>query len=133
MIAAVTREMRFVIIATVIVAAATTGFYFLGRHIRYALEDRPHVASIKWHLRTLVAGQTAYRSDGPAYATDVMRVWEPPADSTARGIRLRITAADADGFIAEGRSDYWTGRCVVALGRSAGDSLPPGEPVCYRD
>lgn len=133
MIAAVTREVRFLIIAVVLVAASVAGFYFLARHIRYALADRPHVAMLKLQLRVLAAGQEVYRSDSRTYASDVMRVWLSPADNSAHGVQLRIIAADSNGYIAEGRSTGWEGRCVLAVGRLAGDSLPPGETVCYPD
>jgi len=133
MIAAVTREARFVVITAVIVAAAVIGFYLLAQHIRSGLAERPHVANIKQQLRALAAGQAAYRSQHHTYAGDVIRVWVPANDNSAQGVRLRIIAADSSGYMAEGRSDGWDGRCVLAAGRSAGDSLPPGQPVCSRD
>ena len=130
MIAGVTRLQRFLIIVAVLVALAAGGFYLLARHFRSALVHRPFVASISQQLRVLVSGQMTYRSENRSYTTEVLRVWRAPADSTARGVRLRIIAADAHGFIAEGRSDYWDGRCVVAIGRYVGDSLTTGIPVC---
>jgi uncharacterized protein YneF (UPF0154 family) len=130
MIAGVRRLPRFLIIVAVLVALATVGFYLLARHIRSALVDRPHIAAISGQLRALVSGQVAYRTEHRSYTTDVQRVWHAPADSAARGVRLRIISADADGFIAEGRSDYWAGHCVVATGRYTGDSLTTGIPVC---
>ena len=133
MIAAVTREARFVVSTAVIVAAAVIGFYVLARQIRYGLAERPYIATIKLHLRALAAGQARYLSERRTYATDVMRVWAPPVDGSAQGVRLHVIAADSGGYIVEGRSAGWEGRCVLAVGRSAGDSLPPGEPVCYRD
>jgi hypothetical protein len=131
MIAAVTHEKRFLLITAGILAAAVLGLYFLAQHIRYALADRPFVATISGELRSLVKGQTSFQTENRSFTTDVKRIWRAPADSTARGIRLLVLAADADGFIAEGRSDYWTGRCVVAVGRYTGDSLTAGEPVCH--
>ena len=133
MIAAMTREVRFLVIAAVLVAASVVGFYLLARHIRYGLADQPHIAMLKLQLRIVAAGQEVYRRDSHTYASDVMRVWFPPGDSMARGIRLRIVAADSTGYIAEGGSTGWDGRCVLAVGQFAGDSLPPGETVCYRD
>lgn len=130
MIAGVRRLPRFLIIVAVLVALAAVGFYLLARHVRRALVDQPHIAAIAGQLRALVSGQIAFRSTHRSYTTDVLRVWRAPADSTARGIRLRIIAADAEGFIADGRSDYWDGRCVVATGRYTGDSLTVGIPVC---
>ena len=133
MIAAVTREARFVVLTAVIVAAAVIGFYVLARQIRYGLAERPHIANITLQLRALAAGEAAYFSQHHRYASDVIRVWVPPNDNSAQGVRLRILAADSSGYMAEGRSDGWDGRCVLAVGRSAGDSLQPGEPLCSRD
>jgi len=129
----VTREVRFILITTVIVAAGIIGLYFLAEHIRYGLAERPYIANIKQQLRALAAGQAAYLGEHRMYASDVLRVWVPPTDNTAHGVRLRLIAADSSGYMAEGRSVGWDGRCVLAVGRSAGDSLPPGEPVCSRD
>ena len=128
-----TREVRFAVITTVIVAAAVIGFYLLARHIRYGLAERPYIANIKQQLRALAAGQAAHFTEHHTYATDVIRAWVPPHDNTAQGVRLQILAADSSGYIAEGRSDAWNGRCMLAVGKAAGDSLPPGEPVCSRD
>ena len=128
-----TREVRFVLITTVIVVAGVIGLYFLAGHIRYGLAERPHVANVKQQLRALAAGQSAHLERHHTYTTDVIRVWVPPSDNSAQGVRLRIVAADSSGYMAEGRSDGWDGRCVLAIGRWAGDSLPPGEPVCSRD
>lgn len=124
--------MRFLVITSVIVAAAIIGFYFLARQIRSGLAERPYVAGIKQQLRALAAGQDAYLAQQHRYATDVIRVWVPPSDNSAQGIQLHIIDADSSGYIAEGRSAGWEGRCVLAVGRAAGDSLPAGEPVCYR-
>jgi uncharacterized protein YneF (UPF0154 family) len=128
----VTREIRFVVITTVIVAASIAGFYFLARHIQYGLAERPHIASIKEQLRALAAGQRAYHNEQGTYSTDVVRVWMPQGAS-GQGISLRMLAADSAGYVAEGRSVGWDGRCVVAVGPLAGDSLPPGEVVCQGD
>jgi hypothetical protein len=129
----VKREVRFLIITSVIVVAAVMGFYLLARQIRYGLAERPYIATIKQQLRVLAAGQVSHHRASGTYATEVVRVWMPPADGSAQGIRLRVVVADSDGYIAEGRSAGWEGRCVLAVGRLAGDSLPPGEPVCQRD
>lgn len=125
--------MRFVVITTVIVVAAIIGFYLLARHIRYGLAERPYIANVKYQLRALAAGQAVYFNQHRAYAMDVIRVWVPPTDNTAQGIQLRMLSADSSGYLAEGRSAGWEGRCVLAAGRAAGDSMPAGEPVCYRD
>ena len=121
---------RFLVVAAVFVAAAVVGFYVMARNLRTALGDRPFVAAITEQLRVLVAGQQAYHNEHRSYTTDVLRVWRSPADSTARGVRIRVIAADADGFIAEGLSDHWNGRCLVAVGRYTGDSLTKATPVC---
>lgn len=123
--------MRFVVVTTVVVAAAVAGFYLLARHIRYGLAERPYIANIKQQLRALAAGQVAHFNQHRTYTTDVIRVWTQP--SGAQGIQLRVLTADSSGYIAEGRSDAWDGRCVLAVGSAAGDSLPGAEPVCARD
>ena len=133
MIGSVTRELRFGLITTVIVAAAIAGFYLLARQIRYGLAERPYVANLKQQLRALAAGQSAHLEQHHTYTTDVMRVWVPPSDNSAQGVQLRVLGADSTGYVAEGRSAGWDGRCVLAVGRWAGDSLPQREPVCYRD
>lgn len=133
MIAAVTREARFVVITAVIVAAAVVGFYLLAQHIRSGLVEQPHIAAIKLQLRALARGQDVHFREHHTYTSDVTRVWPPPTDNSAQGIQLWIRAADATGYRAEGRSGSWSGRCVLAVGTAAGDSLPPGEPVCSRD
>jgi hypothetical protein len=46
-------------------------------------------------------------------------------------VHTRIVAASDSGFLVEGRSDYWTGRCLLALGSFAGESLKAGAPRCY--
>lgn len=124
--------MRFVVVATVILIAALIGFFLLSRQIRSGLE-RPYPVNIRLQLRALAAGQAAHFREHRAYSLEITRVWIPPADNTAQGVQLRIIAADSDGYIAEGRSAGWDGRCLLAVGTAAGDSLPPGEPVCYSD
>lgn len=124
--------MRFVVVTTVVVAAALIGFYLLSRQIRSGL-SRAYPANVKQHLRALAAGQAAHFKERHIYAIDVTRVWVLPADNTAQGVRLHIIAADSTGYVAEGRIAGWDGWCVLAVGRAAGDSLPPGEPVCHSD
>ena len=80
-------------------------------------------------LCALTSAQEAYRRDSLSYTSEVARVWRPSAET--QGIEIRILKAGADGFLAEGRHADWAGRCVIAVGRSAGDSLPVGEPVCH--
>jgi hypothetical protein len=129
MIAAVTYTQRFLVIVAVITAAAAVGLYFLGRHIRYALQDRPYIAAVKTELRALAVAQDSFRVEQSTYATDVAAI-RPPRIRTS-GVRLQILRADSSGFIAEGLHDVWTGRCVVALGRYVADSLIRGEPKCH--
>jgi uncharacterized protein YneF (UPF0154 family) len=129
----VKREVRFLVITTVIVAAAVIGFYLVAKSLRSNLGERPYAAAIKQQLRLLAAGQEIHHSASGTYAAEVVRVWAPPADGSAQGIRLHIVAADSRGYIAEGRSIAWDGRCVLALGHFAGDSLLPGEVVCQGD
>jgi hypothetical protein len=103
--------------------------YFGARWLRRELTDKPYVANVKSQLRSLAAAQEAFRRDSLSYTSEVARVWHPSAET--QGVEVRILDAGADGFLAEGRHDAWTGRCVIAVGRYASDSLPPGEPVCY--
>lgn len=127
------REVRFLIITAVIVGVAVIGFYLVAKSLRSNLGERPYAAAIMEQLRLLAAGQVSHHSASGTYATDVVRVWAPPADGSTQGIQLHIVAADASGYIAEGRSGAWGGRCVLAVGHFAGDSLPPGEAVCHGD
>lgn len=127
------REVRFLIITAVIVVSAVIGFYLVAKSLRSNLGERRYAAAIRQQLRALAAGQEIHHSASGTYSADVVRVWVPPADGSAQGIQLHIVAADASGYIAEGRSGAWGGRCVLAVGPFAGDSLPPGETVCHGD
>jgi hypothetical protein len=123
------HQTRTVLILGAIVVACVGALYFGARWLRRELTDKPYVANVKSQLRSLAAAQEAFRRDSLSYTSEVARVWHPSAET--QGVEVRILDAGADGFLAEGRHDAWTGRCVIAVGRSVGDSLPPGEPVCY--
>ena len=128
MVAGVHRVRTIVILGALLVGAIAALYYgmiWCGRELR----DKPYVANVKSQLRSLAAAQEVYRRDSLSYTSEVARVWHPSAET--QGIEIRILEAGADGFLAEGRHDAWAGRCVIAVGRSAGDSLPVGEPVCY--
>lgn len=129
MIAAMTRLQRFLVIAAVLVAMALVGFYILARHSRSALVDRPYIAAVKTELRALAVAQDSFRAVRSTYATDLAAI--RPRQSRLAGVQLQILRADSGGFVAEGRHDIWTGRCVVALGRYIADSLIRGEPKCH--
>ncbi len=124
-----THTKRFLIIVAAITATAAVGLYVLGRHIRHALVERPYIAAVKSELRALSVAQDSFRVARSTYTTDVATI-RPPRTWIA-GVELQILRADSSGFVAEGRHTVWTGRCVVALGRYAADSLTPGEPKCH--
>ncbi len=121
------RRPLIIIVATLV--AALVGFYFLAEHIRYQLADQPYIGAVQTDLRALAAAQAKYRTTNAEYASDMAQL---PAhrDSTV-GAHIRIVAASAEGFLAEGHHDSWAGRCLIALGAYAGDSLKAGEPRCY--
>lgn len=125
-----TRLQRFLVIAVILVATSLGGFYILARHIRAALVDRPYIAAVKTELRALAVAQDSLHAVRSTFATEIAAIRSPR--SSVAGVQLEIVRADSSGFVAEGRHDSWTGRCVVALGRYAADSLIPGEPKCQR-
>ena len=123
------HQTRTVAILSSIIVVSVVALYFGGQWLRRELADKPYVANVKTQLRALAAAEAAYRRDSLAYTSEVARVWHPSAETNS--IEIRILEAGADGFLAEGRHDAWAGRCVIAVGRSAGDSLLVGEPVCH--
>ena len=123
------HKVRTIVILSVVLLGAIVALYYGLQWFGRELRDKPYVANVKSQLRSLAAAQEAFRRDSLSYTSEVARVWHPSAET--QGIEIRILEAGADGFLAEGRHDAWAGRCVIAVGRSAGDSLPPGEPVCY--
>jgi hypothetical protein len=123
------HQTRTVAILSSIIVVCVVALYFGGQWLRRELADKPYVANVKTQLRALTAAQEAYRRDSLSYTSEVARVWHPSAET--KSIEIRILEAGADGFLAEGRHAAWAGRCVIAVGRSAGDSLPVGEPVCH--
>ena len=123
------HRIRTVVILGVLLVGAIAALYYGVQWFGRELRDKPYVANVKTQLRSLAAAEEAYRRDSLAYTSEVTRVWHRSAET--QGVEVRILAAGADGLLAEGRHDSWAGRCVIAVGRSAGDSLPVGEPVCY--
>ena len=123
------HKIRTIVILGVLLVGAIAALYYGLQWFGRELRDKPYVANVKSQLRALATAEKAYRTDSLSYTSEVARVWHPSAET--QGVEVRILDAGADGFLAEGRHDDWTGRCVIAVGRSAGDSLPPGEPVCY--
>jgi len=130
MIAAV-HQTRTIVILVLLFVAAIAGLYYGVRWFGRELRDKPYVATVKMQLRLVAASEEAYRRDSSSYTTQIARVWRPRSE--AHGVQIQILTADADGFLAEGRHNAWTGRCLIAAGRHAGDSLKTGEPVCYWD
>ena len=123
------HKIRTIVILGVLLVGAIAALYYGLQWFGRELRDKPYVANVKSQLRALATAEKAYRTDSLSYTSEVARVWHPSAET--QGVEVRILDAGADGFLAEGRHDAWTGRCVIAVGRSAGDSLPVGEPVCY--
>ncbi len=123
------HKIRTVVILGVLLVGAIAALYYGVQWFGRELRDKPYVANVKTQLRSLAAAEEAYRRDSLAYTSEVARVWHPSAE--AQGVEVRIVEAGAEGFLAEGRHDAWAGWCVIAVGRSAGDSLPVGEPVCH--
>jgi hypothetical protein len=120
---------RSIIIVIVSLATAVVVLLFLARHIRYQLAERPYIAAVKTDLRALAAAQTKYRTTNASFASDAAQL--PVSRDSTVGAWVRIVAASADGFLAEGRHSIWTGRCQIAVGAYTGDSLKGGEPRCY--
>jgi hypothetical protein len=122
---------RSIIIVIVSLATAVVVLLLMARHIRSQLAERPYIATVKVDLRALAAAQSRYREGHASYASDVAQLPPNPDSASVRGAHVRILAASADGFLAEGRSDFWSGRCLLAVGPDTGDSLKAGEPRCY--
>src|SRR3989441_4925888 len=123
------HKIRTIVILGMLLVGAIAALYYGVQWFGRELRDKPYVANVKSQLRSLAAAQEAFRRDSLAYTSEVARVWHPSAET--QGIEIRILEAGADGFLAEGRHDASAGRCVIAVGRSAGGSLPPGEPGFY--
>ncbi len=122
------HQTRTVLILAGIMLACVVALYMGGRWLRRVLE-RPYSANVQAQLRALVVAEESYRRDSLSYTSELARVWHPTAET--QGVQLRILTASEDAFLAEGHHNGWTGRCLIALGRAAGDSLPGGEPVCH--
>jgi hypothetical protein len=120
---------RPIIIIVVCFAAAVVGFYFLAEDIRSRLGDQPYIGAVKTDLRALAAAQAKYRTTNGSYATDMAQL--PVSRDSTPGAHVRIVAASADSFVAEGRHDAWKGRCVIAVRTYTSDSLTATEPRCY--
>jgi uncharacterized protein YneF (UPF0154 family) len=127
----VNKTLRVAIIMVVMTVVALVGFFLLSSRVESALQQAPYIAAVKSELRALVAAQDSFRVLNPSYAINVGAVWGSRAE--AAGVQMRIIEADTSGFLAEGRHSTWTGRCVVAVGGYAGDSLMAGEPACTKD
>jgi len=123
------HKIRTVVILGVLLIGAIAALYYGVEWFGRELREKPYVANVKTQLRALAAAEAAYHRDSLAYTSEVARVWHPSAET--KSIEIRILEAGADGFLAEGRHADWAGRCVIAVGRSAGDSLLVGEPVCH--
>lgn len=123
---------RTILILSALLVASIVALYFGTQWLGSELADKPYVANVKTQLRALAAAEEAYRRDSLSYTNDIVRVWRPDPDggTATQGVQLRILRATKDGLLAEGGHDAWKGRCLIALGTAARDSLPAGEPVC---
>ena len=123
------HQMRTVLILSGILLVCIVALYFGADWLQRELTSKPYVADVKTQLQALAAAEEGYRRDSLTYTDQVVRVWGPSTET--QGVQLRILTATKDGLLAEGRHDGWKGRCVIALGTQARDSLPSGEPICY--
>jgi hypothetical protein len=128
MIAAVNRTLLTVIVVAIFVAAGAA-FYFGARWFGRELRDKPYVASVKNELRELAAAQDSFQLRQGFYTSDIAQL--PHYRVEDRYVHLRILDASTEGFLAEGNNEFWDGRCVIAVGPFAGDSLTAREPRCY--
>lgn len=123
------HQTRTILILSAILLTCIAALYFGAQWLQRELTGKPYVADVKTQLAALAAAEEGYRRDSLTYTDQVVRVWGPSAET--QGVQLRILTSTKDGLLAEGRHDGWKGRCVIALGTQARDSLPPGEPICY--
>lgn len=124
------QETRIVVVLVVALVVAGAALWYAAGWFADKKSERPYYASIMSDLRELAAGEAAYYRTHLIYTTEIESI-RTPATGIA-GVKLQVLAADADGFIAEGRHEYRPdGRCVIAVGHFAGDSLKSGEPECY--
>ena len=128
MIAAVIRT-RLIVILVALFVLGGAAFYYGAEWFRRELGDKPYIASIQGELRALAAAQDSFRVAAGVYASDVAHLSGYRVQD--QHVQVQIREASAEGFLAEGRSTFWQGHCVIAVGPQAGDSLPPGEPRCY--
>jgi hypothetical protein len=122
---------RPIIIIVVCFLGAGAAFYVLRGRLQSQVVNQPYIVAIKTDLETVRAAQGTYREANGTYARDVGQLPANPDSGLVRGVHTRIVAASDSGYLVEGRSDYWAGRCLLALGSFAGDSLKAGEPRCY--
>jgi len=115
---------RPIIIIVVCLLGAGAAFYVLRERLQRQVVSQPYIVAITTDLETVMAAQGKYRAANGTYARE-LRLDPSP------GVHTRIVAASDSGFLVEGRSDSWAGRCLLALGSFAGDSLKAGEPKCY--
>src|SRR5258705_12079576 len=122
------HKIRTIVILAVLLVGAIAALYYGVGWFSRELRDKPYVANVKTQLRALAAAEEAYRRDSLSDTSEVARVWHPSAET--HGIEIGMLEAGADGFLPEGPHDFLAGRCVIAVGRSSGDSLPGGGARC---
>ena len=85
-------------------------------------------AAIKSDLRYLGAGQQEFARDHSRYAETLS---ELPDFQPSLGVGITILASTETGLLVEGLHEKWPwGRCAMAAGSFAGDSLPAWTPTC---
>jgi hypothetical protein len=123
------HQTRTVLILSSIAVACVIALYLGSHWLQRELTDKPYVANVTTQLRLLAAAEASYRRDSLAYTSEIARVWQPTAET--QGVQLHILTASADGFLAQGNHDSWTGWCVIGAGTMLGDSLKAGDAVCH--
>jgi hypothetical protein len=116
---------RLIIIVVVCILGGGAALYVVRARLQSQLVNQPYVAAIKTEFHRVRAEQGQYRAANGTYAKAL------PDSTSGGGVHTRIVAASDSGYLLEGRSDFWAGRCLLALGSFAGDSLKAGEPRCY--
>jgi hypothetical protein len=122
---------RLIIIIGICILGAAAALYVVRARLQSQLVNQPYIAAIKTEFHRVRAEQGKYRAANGTYAKDVAQLPANPDSTLVSGVHTRIVAASDSGFLVEGRSDSWAGRCLLALGSFAGDSLKAGEPSCY--
>ncbi len=118
--------MRYFFVAAALVVAAIA----LRPRVVCASSTRclAYRAAVRSDLRNVGTAQQQFQREHNRYAEALP---ELPDLAQSRGVTLTILASSETGLIVEGLHEKWPwGRCVMAAGSFANDSLPSGSPVC---